>query len=204
VNERRVLACVAVLAAAVVSTAVPAAERDGRAIVNEQCVLCHGSGRDGAPKIGDNKAWAARAERGLSSLTDSALTGVRKMPPQGGKLSLTDIELKHAIVYMVNQSGGHWNDPIDKEHLPGRRSGEAIVKAQCVKCHGEGLHGAPRLGDRKAWIQRAKSGVEALQASATRGHGGMPARGGMADLTDAELRSAVSYMIRESLKSGSR
>jgi cytochrome c5 len=28
------------------------------------------------------------------------------------------------------------------------------------------------------------------------GHGGMPARGGLADLSDSELRSAIIYLFR--------
>ena len=35
--------------------------------------------------------------------------------------------------------------------------------------------------------------------SAIRGHGSMPARGGMAQLTDPEIRAAVTYMLSTSL-----
>lgn len=73
--------------------------------------------------------------------------------------------------------------------------GEAIVRAQCVKCHGPGAKGAPRIGDRPEWIKRAKNGIDPLVLAAMRGHGKMPARGGMASLTDAEFRSAVLYMF---------
>jgi len=74
-------------------------------------------------------------------------------------------------------------------------SGEAVVRAQCAKCHGSGLNGAPKIGDRAAWIPRAKNGIDPLVLAAMRGHGNMPARGGMASLTDAEFRSAVLYMF---------
>ncbi|MBI4291587.1 MAG: cytochrome c5 family protein [Betaproteobacteria bacterium] len=77
------------------------------------------------------------------------------------------------------------------------RSGEQIVQAQCFKCHESGKGGAPRIGDRTAWIPRVKQGLDAVVRSAIRGHGTMPARGGMADLTDAELRSAVVYMFNK-------
>jgi cytochrome c5 len=73
--------------------------------------------------------------------------------------------------------------------------GEQVVKLQCVKCHEAGLHGAPKIGDRDAWIPRMKQGIDALVRAAIRGHGSMPARGGMAQLTDAEFRSGVLYMI---------
>jgi len=34
---------------------------------------------------------------------------------------------------------------------PRERSGAEVVKAQCVKCHEAGLHGAPKIDDRAAW-----------------------------------------------------
>ena len=78
---------------------------------------------------------------------------------------------------------------------PRERSGADVVKAQCAKCHEAGLHGAPKIDDRAAWSQRMKSGLDATVRSAMRGHGRMPARGGMADLTDNELRAAIVYMF---------
>jgi hypothetical protein len=50
-----------------------------------------------------------------------------------------------------------------------------------------------------------KLGVDNLVRSATRGHGGMPARGGQANLTDSELRNAILYMFNPAAsKSGAR
>ena len=72
---------------------------------------------------------------------------------------------------------------------------EQIVRSQCVKCHETGAKGAPKIGDRQEWIRRGKEGTDALVYRAMRGHGKMPARGGMAGLTDAEFRSAVLYMF---------
>ncbi len=76
-------------------------------------------------------------------------------------------------------------------------SGKKIVEMQCIKCHGTGEHGAPKIGDRTAWIPRMKFGVDPLVLSAIRGHGDMPARGGMAALTDPEVREAVIYMFNQ-------
>ena len=84
-------------------------------------------------------------------------------------------------------------------HAQAQRSGEYVVSAQCVKCHRSGVAGAPKIGDREAWSARVKPGVDALVRSAIRGHGGMPARGGMADLTDPEIRDAVIYMVTRSI-----
>ena len=35
--------------------------RSGKDVVESSCIACHGTGASGAPKIGDNKAWARRA-----------------------------------------------------------------------------------------------------------------------------------------------
>ena len=84
-----------------------------------------------------------------------------------------------------------------KAPLKGELSGKQIVEAQCFKCHQTGVGGAPRIGDRDAWIPRVKQGFEVVVRSAIKGHGGMPPRGGMADLSDAEIRSAVVYMFNQ-------
>jgi cytochrome c5 len=124
------------------------------------------------------------------------------MPPHGGVLSLNDTEMKRAITYMVNHSGGSWIEPLDPRAPAKVRTGEQIVRAQCVKCHDAGLNGAPRIGDKDAWIERARKGLDTITRSAIHGHGAMPARGGMADLTDAEMRSAIAYMFQRSVAGG--
>ncbi len=169
--------------------------RSGKQVVEAVCVACHGSGANGAPKIGDQQAWSKRASQGLTSLTQSALKGIRQMPSHGGNPSLTDLEISRAITYMVNQSGGHWIEPLNNATAPAERSGEEVVNTQCAKCHKTGVGGAPRIGDQAAWIPRVQHGLDALVRSGINGHGGMPPRGGKADLTDPEIRSAVIYMF---------
>jgi len=192
----RLVALAALLLALASAAPAVAAERGGKEVVEATCAKCHATGAQGAPKIGDQKAWSKRSQQGLSSLTEHALHGIRQMPPHGANMNLTDLEIKRAVTYMVNQSGGKWIEPISKTDKPVERSGEQIVKAQCSKCHTSGQGGAPRIGDRDAWIPRLKDGLDTTVRSATKGHGGMPARGGMADLTDSELRSAITYMFQ--------
>ena len=76
--------------------------RSGEAVVKERCASCHATGDAGAPKIGDMKAWAPRASRGLDLLTTSAIRGHGGMPPRGGVANATDAELRAAITYMFN------------------------------------------------------------------------------------------------------
>jgi len=186
-----------VLAVTLTFTPVVRAQDDGRSgreVVEAVCAACHATGANGAPKIGDTQAWSARAAQGLSNLTLHALTGIRNMPAHGGHPELSDLEIARAVTYMVNQSGGDWVEPATAKDLARTRSGEQVVKAQCVKCHQEGIGGAPKIGDLQAWIQRMKHGLPYLVGSAIHGHGGMPPRGGQVNLTDAELRSAILYM----------
>jgi cytochrome c5 len=75
------------------------------------------------------------------------------------------------------------------------RTGKQVVEAQCSKCHQEGKNGAPKIGDRDAWTQRLKKGLDKTVSEAIKGHGGMPARGDKADLTDREVRNAILYMF---------
>ncbi|MEW6690128.1 MAG: c-type cytochrome, partial [Pseudomonadota bacterium] len=164
------------------------AERSGKEVVEAVCAACHAKGVNGAPRIGDRKAWAKRARQGLTSLTQNALTGIRKMPSHGGKMELTDLEIGRAIAYMVNQSGGKWVEPASLKDMAAERSGKQVVEEQCARCHKDGKEGAPRVGDRKAWTPRLKDGIDNAVRAAIRGHGGMPPRGDKADLTDAEIR----------------
>ncbi len=179
------------------ASSAQSAERSGKDVVAASCVACHGSGANGAPRIGDKKAWEKRAAQGLTGLTANALKGIRQMPSHGGNTNLTDTEVERAITYMVNQSGGKWVEPTSRTAKTADRTGEQVVQARCIKCHQTGEGGAPKIGDRAAWIPRVKQGLDVVVRSAIQGHGGMPARGGQADLTDAEMRNAVIYMFNQ-------
>lgn len=74
------------------------------------------------------------------------------------------------------------------------RSGEAVYNTICKACHETGVTGAPKTGDKAAWGPRLATGAAALLKSAAAGKGAMPARGGAADLTDDELKAAVTYL----------
>ena len=172
-----------------------APERSGKDVVEAVCAGCHAKGASGAPKIGDKKAWSKRASQGLTSLTQHALKGMREMPSHGGKLDLTDLEIGRAVAYMVNESGGKWKEPASVNEMAVQRSGKQVVDAQCSKCHAKGVGGAPKIGDQAAWAPRLKDGMDSAVRSAIRGHGGMPARGDKADLTDGEIKAAITYMF---------
>ena len=170
-----------------------AVERSGKEVVDTVCAACHLTGKDGAPKLGDQAAWSQRASKGLDKLTKNAIEGVRSMPAHGGQAALTDLEMSRAVGYMV--SGGKAADTNKAYSSPQTRSGQQVVKERCQDCHMEGKNGAPKLGNMDEWKPRLTNGVDPLVKSAIGGHKGMPARGGMANLSDAEMKSAVEYMV---------
>ena len=81
---------------------------------------------------------------------------------------------------------------------PGVRSGEQVVNTVCQTCHGAGLVGAPKIGDKAAWQPRLTQGVNALHEHAIKGIRAMPPRGGNPSLSDAEVSAAVDYMLKQS------
>ncbi|WP_292932672.1 c(7)-type cytochrome triheme domain-containing protein [Noviherbaspirillum sp.] len=74
-------------------------------------------------------------------------------------------------------------------------NGKAVFDSTCSACHSTGAAGAPKLGDVAAWAPRIKSGPQALYASALKGKGVMPPKGGNNSLSDAQVQAAVNYMI---------
>jgi cytochrome c5 len=172
------------------------ADRTGREVVETVCAACHAEGKDGAPKIGDLSVWTLRAQGGLAKLANSAIGGTGKMPAHGGQPNLTDLELSRAIAYM--STGGRAADPSKAYATPAKENAEQLVANHCIRCHGPGLEGAPRVDQFADWRPRLQKGIEGLVQSAITGHKAMPARSGMAALSDSDLRNAATYMVIQS------
>ena len=74
-------------------------------------------------------------------------------------------------------------------------SGDMIVKANCALCHATGLMNSPKIGDKAQWEPRIAQGKDILISNAINGIRTMPAKGGNASLTDAEMEAAVISMV---------
>jgi cytochrome c5 len=98
--------------------AAPKAPKSGEEVVKTTCSACHQTGAAGAPKIGDNAAWAKLLKTGLGELSKNAIAGVRAMPPRGGNPELSDLEVARAIVHMGNLSGGKLKEPAESAPAP--------------------------------------------------------------------------------------
>jgi cytochrome c5 len=81
----------------------------------------------------------------------------------------------------------------------GAADGKKIYDSACVACHGAGIAGAPKLGDKAAWSPRLAQGMPVLYDHAIKGFQGksgvMPPKGGAMQLSDADVRAAVDAMV---------
>ncbi|WP_075794042.1 c-type cytochrome [Massilia putida] len=78
------------------------------------------------------------------------------------------------------------------------QAGKALFDATCVACHGAGIAGAPKFGDKAAWAPRIAQGTNTLYQHAIKGFQGksgmMPPKGG-STAPDADVKAAVDYMV---------
>ncbi|HLK71631.1 MAG TPA: c-type cytochrome [Steroidobacteraceae bacterium] len=79
------------------------------------------------------------------------------------------------------------------------KNGMELFQQVCSTCHGPGLVGAPKAGDRAAWASAIAEGKPTLYQHALNGYtgstGAMPAKGGRTDLPDALIKQGVDYML---------
>ncbi len=79
------------------------------------------------------------------------------------------------------------------------KNGAELFEAVCKTCHGTGLAGAPKAGDKSAWGPRLAEGKATLYQHALNGFSGksgvMPAKGGRTDLPDDLIKQGVDYMV---------
>jgi cytochrome c5 len=223
----------------------------GGAVYTATCAACHDSGMAGSPKTGDKAAWAARLAQGYDTLVTHAINGIRTMPAKGGNPDLDDLEVARAVVFMTNQSGASFKEPVAPAPAAAAAAsaaapaaaaapvavdaatatagapvaaapavaaaapaaaaapvaGPAVASADtgkkaydtaCFACHGAGIAGAPKFGDKAAWSARIGQGSPVLYEHAIKGFQGkagvMPPKGGSA-LPDADVKAAVDYMV---------
>jgi cytochrome c5 len=81
------------------------------------------------------------------------------------------------------------------------KNGKELFEQVCSTCHGQGIAGAPKAGDKAAWAPRIAEGKTTLYQHALNGYQGgpgggvMPPKGGRTDLPDDLVKQAVDYMV---------
>jgi cytochrome c5 len=87
--------------------------------------------------------------------------------------------------------------PAASTTAPSADAGKKLFESTCQMCHGAGIAGAPKFGDKAAWAPRLKQGMPTLYQHALSGFQGksgvMPPKGG-SSASDEEVKAAVDYM----------
>ena len=184
-------------------------QRTGKQVFDKVCFQCHAADSSTAfsPKMTHNADWAPRIAKSLDTLFNSALhgfTGQGNMPAKGGATDLTDDEVKRAVVYMANNSGGSFPEPVagGAASAPASASGAAVAgqaepekntevaaaddgqakanfEKSCQACHAanSAIPNAPKLGNKDDWAPRIAQGKDTLFKHAIEGFTG--AKGGV-------------------------
>ena len=142
----------------------------GEQVYNKLCMSCHDAGLLDAPKLGDNAAWGPRLAAGEADVYHKALNGFNAMPARGGDATLSDLEVKRAVVFMVNKSGGNFAEPTDGDAAPAKEAepakeaapaAEATPAAAAVDTAKEAVSDAA-----KAVEEKTEAAVEATKEAA--------------------------------------
>ena len=120
----------------------------------------------------------------VDSAKESVSSAVEKVVETSKEVSSSVVETSTAIVASA---------PVDN------KEGEAVYKKSCNACHGAGVAGSPKLGDKAAWSARLAQGNAVLTEHAIKGFKGdsgyMPPKGGFMSLSDDQVSAAVRYMV---------
>lgn len=87
----------------------------------------------------------------------------------------------------------------EPEPVKAALSGPQVYNSACLACHGAGIGGAPKTGDKAAWATRLAQDSTVITDHVINGYQGsagyMPPKGGRVDLSDEEILAAMKYML---------
>lgn len=107
----------------------PRVFKTGEQVFAAVCTACHTAGVAGAPKMGDNAAWAPFIKAGYDTMLNVALHGKGGMPAKGGNPTLSDYEVARAVVYMANKSGASLPEPAAPAEEGAKKEADAAAPA---------------------------------------------------------------------------
>lgn len=119
--------------------------------------------------------------------TAEKTTNVAERIAPVGKLSIANVAINavmNAVIPVANAAP----------------DGKKVYESGCMACHVAGVAGAPKLTDKADWKPRIASGKKTLYDHAIKGYQGkkgvMPPKGGFMNLSDADVKAAVDYMVK--------
>jgi cytochrome c5 len=131
---------------------------------------------------------------GLSFLTQVSFATL------SGSLSEKEISLRLQPEGEVNvdRSGQVLPSASAAAELSTAEIGQRRYEETCHICHGPGLAGAPKFGDKADWAPRIAQGFDILVKRAIQGYKAMPPKGTCMACSDEEIKKSVEYMVSHS------
>jgi cytochrome c5 len=122
---------------------------------------------------------------------------------RGGAMQEKLIDQRLAPIGDVQIAGSAGSQVASNAPAPGgaaaaAETGQQIWEGTCSACHQTGALGAPKIGNKAEWAPHLAKGLKVLEQHALHGFLQMPAKGGNASLTDAQVIQALEYMISQS------
>jgi len=151
---------------AFVDANAPRVFKTGEQIYTQVCTACHAAGVAGAPKTGDQAAWAPLIKSGLDEMVRVAIAGKGAMPPKGGNPALSDYEIARAVVFMANKAGGTFEEPAAPE-AEGQADGAKPGRAQDANKQADAKQGAAKLAAAQSGATAPAAPAAAAAASST-------------------------------------
>jgi len=113
-----------------------------------------------------------------------------------GKTPATVMKIKYEMSDVVPPYAYAKDLPPKKEGET-EHAGKEAYESNCAVCHKTDAMGAPAVGDKSAWADTLKQGIDKVYENAIKGKGGMPPKGGTNE-SDEKIKEMVDYMIEAS------
>jgi cytochrome c5 len=76
----------------------------GQQVYDQFCFACHATGITDAPRFANSEDWAPRVAKGMDTMLQTTLSGLKFMPPKGTCMACSDGELQAAVDYMIGSA----------------------------------------------------------------------------------------------------
>lgn len=144
----------------------PRVFKTGEQVFAAVCTACHTAGVAGAPKMGDNAAWAPFIKAGYDTMLNVALHGKGGMPAKGGNPTLSDYEVARAVVYMANKSGASLPEPAAPAEEGAKKEADAGAAVAAPAAGAAAAPGAAASGAAASGAAPAAAATAAAPAAA--------------------------------------
>lgn len=124
----------------------PRVYKTGEQVFAQVCTACHAAGVAGAPKMGDNGAWAPFIKTGFEAMLNVAVHGKGAMPAKGGNPALSEYEVARAVVYMANKSGADFPEPAEPQEEKKEAAAPAVPAPVAAAAPAAAAPAAPAPG----------------------------------------------------------